>query len=67
LRRRRRFAVRAIAGQPVAQRRSVRLARHAFPGAAAYDVVVDLRRGPNYRRWIAAPLCADNGEALMNA
>ena len=38
-----------------------------FQALAADDVVVDLRRGPNYRRWIAAPLCADNGEALMNA
>jgi dTDP-4-dehydrorhamnose 3,5-epimerase len=33
---------------------------------SAYDVVVDLRRGsPTYRRWIAATLSADNGEALL--
>jgi dTDP-4-dehydrorhamnose 3,5-epimerase len=35
---------------------------------AAYDVVVDLRRdSPTYRRWIAATLSADNGEALLIA
>jgi dTDP-4-dehydrorhamnose 3,5-epimerase len=39
----------------------VRVAR-----GAAYDVVVDLRRdSPTYRRWIAATLSADNGEALL--
>jgi dTDP-4-dehydrorhamnose 3,5-epimerase len=33
---------------------------------SAYDVVVDLRRNsPTYKRWIAATLSADNGDALL--
>ena len=46
---------------PHAEAKLVRVVR-----GAAYDVVVDLRRdSPTYRRWIAATLSADNGEALL--
>ncbi len=46
---------------PFAEAKIVRVAR-----GSAYDVVVDLRpESPAYRRWTAAILSAENGEALL--
>ena len=46
---------------PHAEAKLVRVTRGAI-----YDVVVDLRRdSPQFKRWIAATLSADNGEALL--
>ncbi len=47
--------------QPFAEAKIVRAAR-----GSVYDVVVDLRpESPAYRRWTAAILSAENGEALL--
>ncbi len=46
---------------PFAEAKIVRAAR-----GSVYDVVVDLRpESPTYRRWTAAILSAENGEALL--
>jgi dTDP-4-dehydrorhamnose 3,5-epimerase len=46
---------------PFAEGKIVRVTR-----GSVYDVVVDLRaESPAYRRWTAATLSADNGEALL--
>ncbi|MGD0641630.1 MAG: dTDP-4-dehydrorhamnose 3,5-epimerase family protein [Roseiarcus sp.] len=46
---------------PFAEAKIVRVVR-----GSVYDVVVDLRpESPAYRRWTAANLSADNGEALL--
>jgi dTDP-4-dehydrorhamnose 3,5-epimerase len=46
---------------PHAEGKLVRVVRGGL-----YDVVVDLRRdSPSFKRWIAATLTADNGEALL--
>ncbi|MGD1037211.1 MAG: dTDP-4-dehydrorhamnose 3,5-epimerase family protein [Roseiarcus sp.] len=46
---------------PFAEAKIVRVAR-----GSVYDVVIDLRpESPAHRRWTAATLSADNGEALL--